>query len=46
MLYVYYPFVSVVLSMAYPRGDHSVWEHYCEKKRLWAHLPGAIPHLL
>ena len=38
--------VSVVLCMAYPRGDHSVWEHYGEKNPLWVHLPDAIPHLL
>jgi hypothetical protein len=38
--------VSVVLSMAYPRGDYSVWEHYGEKNPLWVHLPGINPHLL
>jgi hypothetical protein len=38
--------VSVVLSMAYPRRDHSVWEYYGEKTPLWVHLPSANPHLL
>ena len=38
--------VSAVLSMAYRRGEHSVWEHYGEKNPLRVHLPGAIPHLL
>ena len=38
--------VSVVLSMAYPSGDHSLREHYGEKNPLRVHLPDAIPHLL